>query len=98
MLIGLFSQNILSGHFGPEIGSRTFIPLLEALRTATEAKLISTATKCVASVVAWSEKGQNQQIFTGATLKVSFNITKQVNISPIYFMVIQMCGKFELPT
>ena len=31
MLIGPFSPNILSGHFGPEIGSRTFIPLLEAL-------------------------------------------------------------------
>ena len=31
MLIGLFSPNILSGNFGLEIGSRTFIPLLEAL-------------------------------------------------------------------
>ena len=31
MLIGLFSPNILSGHFGLKIGSRTFIPLLEAL-------------------------------------------------------------------
>ena len=26
MLIGLFSPNILSGHFGPKIGSLTFIP------------------------------------------------------------------------
>ena len=31
MLIGLFKPNILSGHFGPEIGSRTFIPILEAM-------------------------------------------------------------------
>ena len=31
MLIGLFSPNRLSGHFVHKIGSRTFIPLSEAL-------------------------------------------------------------------
>ena len=31
MLIGPFSPNIFSGHFGPKIGFRTFVPLLEAL-------------------------------------------------------------------
>ena len=35
MLIGPFSPNILSGHFGPKIGSRTFILLLEALQMST---------------------------------------------------------------
>ena len=43
LLIGLFSPNILSGHFGPEIGSRTFIPLLEAL----ENKYVQSVYTCV---------------------------------------------------
>ena len=41
MLIGPFSPNILSGHFGHKIGSRTFIPLLEALKeTENDIKLL----------------------------------------------------------